>query len=315
MDALLVVALCFVAGVALRFVRSFPSAAAVPVLNAYAIHVALPALIVRQLATFRVSGDVLLPAVMPWVLLAAMVAVIVGLGRVRKWPRPVVGALLMVVPLGNTVFIGLPLIEALRGPEALPFAIVYDQLGSFLALTVYGAFITAAWSPRATTPDAAPDGRPARPSVGAIARKVVVFPPFIALLVGLAASALPDGLPPLLSHALERIAASLVPTVLVAVGLGWRFRLPSGQAEPFAIALVLKLALMPLVAWAIVQLTAASGAAADASILQAGMGPMITAGALAIAADLAPDLVAAIVGWGTLLSLGSVALVRLVLVP
>ena len=49
MDALVAVVVCLFAGGALRFVRAYPGEAAVAVLNAFAIHVALPAVILRQI--------------------------------------------------------------------------------------------------------------------------------------------------------------------------------------------------------------------------------------------------------------------------
>ncbi len=319
--SLLVVAVCLVAGLALRHVRGFPAASAVPALNAFAIYVALPALVLRQVAALRPSGDALLPLVVPWVVLGVSAGIVVVLARAAGWSRAVTGALLLVVPLGNTAFIGLPLVGALLGREALPFAILYDQIGSFLALTLYGSWIATRYS---NVPEERGDAEaPMRRPHALVA--MATFPPLIALVLGLLLGvAWPDGLPVVLDETLAAIAASLVPTVLVAVGLAWRLVLPSGSRAPFALALVVKLAVSPLVAFALVSLVTALLAApgeqsatavlaADASILQAAMGPMVTAGALATARGLAPELAAAIVGYGTLASLGTVLVVHAVL--
>lgn len=303
MASLLAVAACLVVGLVLARTRALPASGA-SALNAYAIHVALPALVVRQIASLRLGGDVLLPALVPWIVLVASAGVVLVVARARRWAREVTGALLLVVPLGNTAFLGLPLTQAALGPDALPFAVIYDQAGSFLALTLYGSFVAHAFG----APDEA--GERPHPLV-----EVLTFPPFLALLVGLAAAAfLPDGLPEVVDGALGVVAASLVPTVLVAVGLGWRLVLPRAARGPWALALVVKLALAPLVAWAVVALASEHGLAADVVIVQSAMGPMITAGALATARGLAPELVAAIVGYGTLISLGSVFVVRVLLV-
>ncbi|MCC6619753.1 MAG: AEC family transporter [Deltaproteobacteria bacterium] len=305
MASLVAVAGCLLAGLALARLRVMPTGAAA--LNAYAIHVALPALIVRQIAALELGADALLPALVPWAVLVASAGVVLAVARARRWSREVTGALLLVVPLGNTAFLGLPLTQAALGAEALPFAVIYDQAGSFLALTLYGSFIAHAYAAPATDPR---EQRARRPLV-----EIVTFPPFLALLVGLAAALLlPAGLPPIVDEALAIVAASLVPTVLVAVGLGWRLVLPRAALAPWALALVVKLALAPLVAWVIVGLTGGDGIAADVVIVQSAMGPMITAGAIATARGMAPDLVAAIVGYGTLLSLGSVFVVRALLI-
>jgi hypothetical protein len=326
--ALIAVVLCLFAGVALRFVRAFPGETAIPALNAFAIYVALPAVIVRQIPALHASGaGLLVPALVPWVLLALSAGLIALVARRLRWSREVTRALMMVVPLGNTAFIGLPLVSALAGPDALPYAILYDQLGSFLALTIYGAFITAAprapatptvalpddTTPRvtATGPSAAPSSaspasieHPLRAALG----RVLVFPPFVALVLGLGLLVAQVALPPLVAGALDKIGASLVPTTLVAVGLGWRFTLPAGDRAPFGLALGLKLVALPALAWVLLAWLAPPAPIAHATLLQAGMGPMITAGALAAQAGLAPRLVAAIVGWGTFASLLTVPL-------
>src|SRR5690606_15970091 len=123
----------------------------------------------------------------------------------------------------NTSFLGIPLTEAWLGRAAVPWAVLYDQLGSFLALTIYGSFVIATHAP----------GVARRPTVGALARRVATFPPFLALLAAVAVKALaPEGLPTVLSGALGAIAASLVPTVMVAVGLQWRLALARDELAP-----------------------------------------------------------------------------------
>lgn len=50
---------------------------------------------------------------------------------------------MLTVPLGNTGFVGIPLVEALLGKEAVAYAILYDQFGTFIALNTLGSFIAA----------------------------------------------------------------------------------------------------------------------------------------------------------------------------
>jgi malate permease and related proteins len=70
-----------------------------------------------------------------------------------------------------------------------------------------------------------------------------------------------------------------------------------------ASGLLLKPALMPALATALVSLLGLQGAMARAMVPESAMPPMVTAGALAIAHGLAPRLAAAMVGYGVLLSL------------
>ncbi len=301
MSNLVAVALCLALGLLLQRLRTFPAADAAKGLNAYAIHVALPALVLVQVSRLDVSPALLIPALTPWVLLALMVPVVIAAARAFGWSRATMAALLLLVPLGNTSFAGLPLVEAWLGSEALPFAILYDQLGSFLTLATWGTLITVRFGAR--SPDSPP------PSPAAVARRVATFPPFLALVLALTLNATTGGEPPeLMTDSLDILAKSLVPTVLVAVGLNWRLRLPGADVAPFAVALGLKLAVMPLIAAAGLAALGLHGLAADTSVLEAGMGPMITASALATGAGIRPDLAAAVTGYGTLLSLATTGL-------
>ena len=125
------------------------------VLNAYVLYVAFPALILKSLPGLSFSFDLLIPALTPWILLALSVVLVLQLSRALHWSRGQTGALLILVPLGNTSFLGYPLVEAFFGAEAIPYALVYDQMGSFLALTIYATIIAALYSPSVDKPDAA----------------------------------------------------------------------------------------------------------------------------------------------------------------
>src|SRR5690606_10353459 len=45
--------------------------------------------------------------------------------------------------LGNTSYIGYPMVEALLGAQALPYAVVYDQFGTFVMLSTLGLVVLA----------------------------------------------------------------------------------------------------------------------------------------------------------------------------
>jgi predicted permease len=293
--SLVLALVAFVIGALLRRAPGFPEGVA-PALHAYVVWVALPALILERVPGLAAGGEVLALILMPWGLLGLSAALVLGVARRARWPRPVEGALLMIVPLANTAFVGLPLVEAHLGPEAIPPAIVWDQLGSFLALSTYGAFVIAAYRPTGE----------GRPSARAMLRQVVRFPPFVALLLALVL--IQTGTPPLARSVLAAFGASLIPVVMVAVGLQWRVLVPRHALGPAGFALVTRLALVPLVALGVVSALDLPPLIAGTAVLEAGMGPMITAGALAIEAGLAPELTAAVLGWGTLLSLGTTAL-------
>jgi predicted permease len=172
--------------------------------------------------------------------------------------------------------------------DSVSYAVLYDQFGSFLALTTYGSIILATYSGSE------------KPTPAAILKRVCLFPPFIALVIGLLTMSIPY--PDVLEAVLHGIAASLVPVVMVAIGLQITLKLPPGSWTPFSVGLLIKLVIAPLAAIAILLALNLDSLAAKVSVFEAGMPPMVTAGALALLAGLAPELTAALVGLGLMVS-------------
>lgn len=266
------------------------------VLNAYVLYVAFPALILKSLPGLSFSFDLLIPAFTPWILLAFSVVLVLQLSKLLDWSREQTGALLILVPLGNTSFLGYPLVEAFFGAGAIPYALVYDQMGSFLALTIYATIVAAIYSPAVSKPGAA-----------TVLRKIITFPSFIALIIGLLLFNVEK--PALAVSAIDNIAATLVPVVMVAVGLQLSFRFDTHEVSPLLSALGIKLLLLPALAWLIWSVAGRGGPAVDISIFQAAMPSMISAGAVASMAGLSPRLVSGVTGLGILCSLVTLPLV------
>ena len=218
--------------------------------------------------------------------------------RLFGWSSEVKAVLLLTLPLGNTSFLGLPMIEAFFGSEMVSYGIIYDQFGSFLILSTYGPLILALYSKQ-------------EQSVAGIARKVLTFPPFLALLVAVCfANPLQQ---PDITRCFAMIGSSLVPVVMFAIGMQLKVKLAPGQTWAFFYALSVKLLAIPFFVFFIVQLMGLDTDASRIAVFEAGMPPMVTAGAMAVTAGLAPRLAAALVGWGILFSFASLSLLSLFL--
>jgi len=87
-----------------------------------------------------------------------------------------------------------------------------------------------------------------------------------------------------------------------------RIRLSPAVLQPLAYGLTIKLAIAPLIALAGCRLIGLTNLASEISIFEAGMPPMVTAGALAIAAGMVPELAAALVSLGMALAFISLPL-------
>lgn len=269
------------------------------VLNAWVLRIALPALVLVQIPRISFDSSLLFAAAGPWIVMLGAIAVIIPLSHRLQWSRARTGCVLLTAGLGNTSFMGLPLILALRGESAMGTAVIADQFGSFLALSTLGIIIAASCSGRAI-------------SLSAITRRVVYFPPFGALCVALVVGFTP-GWPAAVEQVLDRLADTLTPVALFTVGLALRLGDVSRFRAPICCALFWKLALAPVLVLLVGVAFSISRDITAVTILQCAMAPMITAGILAIDSDLEPPLATAIVGSGIVLSLVTVPLWSLLL--
>lgn len=297
MSNIAVVVIALIIGLLLQRTKRFPENAA-STLNLYVIYVALPALILAEIPTLSFSHEALIPVVAAWAIMLLSAVLTWYTARAMKWPRALTGALMLLVPLGNTGFVGIPLIEAHLGSKAIPYAILYDQLGTFVALNTYGIVIACYYSSGST-------------SAAKILRSILIFPPFIALILAFAASAFVY--PEWLAAALARISSTLVPVVMVAVGLQWRLTLSPEYLSPLIVGLVYILFVSPAVVWLGLWLLGIEGLVAQVVILEAAMPAMISAGVLAISHNLVPRFASSLVGYSLLIGLVSVWLWRLVI--
>jgi predicted permease len=302
-DAFALVLAMLVLGYAFQRLRVLPGDAA-QTLNLVVLYVCLPAAVLRYVPRLHVEAALLGVVAVPWLLLGATVPLVGALSRWLRLRRDEHAVLLLTVALANTSFLGYPLTRALVGEHALPYAVVYDQFGTFLMLSTFGLWVLARYGGSGADNGTSGEGR--APSAREMALRMVRFPPLWALL--LAFTVMPATPPHWIEIGLQRLSDALLPLAMLTIGLSVRLALPRDELKPLAAGLMLKLVAMPALAWLLVPLLGLQGAMARSTVLEAAMPSMVTAGALAIAHGLAPRLAAAMVGYGTLLSLATLPL-------
>lgn len=258
-------------------------------LNFFVIYVSLPATVLIQVPKIALDLSAVGTVLVPWLLLPMMIAVVIRM--TRNQPEHVRAALLLIIPLGNTSFVGIPIINTLLGPDAIGYVLMYDQFGTFLMLSLYGSAVIARYETGSI-------------HVRLILKKLFLFPPFVLLIFALVFGKMPLEVQPYL----ETLASTLVPVALVSVGYSMRL---GGEVDYplFAKALGVKLLVMPLIAFGLLSFFGVEPLALKTAVLESGMPSMITAGALAIASGFAPALSAAMVGYGIIVSLVTLPLI------
>lgn len=263
-------------------------------LNWWVLHVALPAMVLQYIPHLQFDLSLWFLFIPMWFIFAGSWLIFHQLGTRLGWPRGTIGAVVLTAGLCNTSFVGFPLLEALRGKGVLTYAAVTDQLGCFLDASIGGSLVVAMYSG-------------GRTDVRAIARKVLLFPPFISLAVALIVAATP-GWPTIVEEVFAHISASLAPLALFSVGLQLHFKMSAHRVLPFFAGLSWKLGLAPLLVLAIGTALHIQQPILTVTLLDAAMAPMVTAAILAEQGDLDPPLANMMVGVGILVSFITVPL-------
>ncbi|MDG2523947.1 AEC family transporter [Stenotrophomonas sp. HITSZ_GD] len=288
LDAFALILLTLGLGLLFARLRVLPENSA-EVLNRIVLYLCLPAAVLTYVPRLHLDRSLLALVATPWVLAAVTVGLVTVCTRLLKLRRDEHAVLLMCVGLSNSSFIGYPMIRALLGDHALPYAVVYDQFGTFVLLSTFGLYVLARYS--GDTP----------PTTGQILLRIARFPPLWALLVAL--TVMPAQPPAWIGAALKSLSDAMLPLVMLAVGFSLQLRLPAAELRPLGAGLLLKLLVLPLLAWPLSLAFGLQGERLQANVLETAMPTMITAAALAISHRLAPRLAAAMVGYSILLSL------------
>ena len=299
MTNFIIIFLCFILGAALKHVHRFPRSSSLTI-NLFIIYVSLPALILNKfpplLLSLSFSGLWWVPISMAWITFFLSWFFISAVGHKLNWSRAKTGALILTAGLGNTSFVGFPLLEAIIGKNAIPIGILADQPGSFLIVSSLGIFVAAKYSGETTT-------------FKFILKKVFTFPPFLALLSSIAWTFFGNQGSGIVNEAFEKIAMTLVPLALFSVGFQTDFNLSviSRRMNPLLIGICFKLFFLPIFFYLLFhKLFGLSGDYLQVTILESAMATQITSAVVASEFNLDAELANLMVGITIPLSLVTV---------
>ena len=274
---------CFALGIVLRRVGRLPESAPAT-LNAVIINLALPALILLHLHQIVITPALAWAVMGAWLMFGFAAAFFWLAARALGLARETTGALILTAGLANTSFVGLPMIEAFFGRHGTGLGLVIDQLGSYLILATLGILVASLSSGTAF-------------DVRKVVRRIVTFPPLIAILAAVALRSFdyPDTLITLLA----RMGDLVAPLALLSVGCQLRLADLAGNRRTLALGLAFKLVLAPLALTALFcGLLELGGDGTHIMLFEAAMPPMIGAAIVAMEHKLDPPLATLMVGIG-----------------
>lgn len=256
----------------------------------FCIFVAFPALILEKLHPLKINISDL--SIVPIAIFSIILGFFVGflLARALELQRASSAVVIMACGLGNTSFVGFPFVEALYGDEALAYALLFDQFGSFLALSIFGSII-AAW------------GAGERSNAKSLAKNLILFPPFIAILLSLALK--PFELADFVMIGAGKLSATLLPLVSIAVGMKIELKHIKENITATTAVLVVKMGVVPL---AVLAILPPFGLASKVALIEAAMPPMVMVAVFAVRYGLDEKLAVSCVALGILASFAVVPL-------
>lgn len=295
MDSIILIFVCLFAGIALQRVKAIP-ANAHTALNQFVINISLPALALYYIPKIEISTKLLYPLGVAWIGFLLAWLFFGALGKWLGWSKKLTGCLVLTAGLGNTSFVGFPIIEALYGKSGLETAIIVDQPGTFVVMATLGIIVAAAYS-RETA------------GTSAIIRKIILFPPCVAFFIGAVMNICGYDFADIVEPVFQRLSSTVTPVALVAVGMQLKIQRRSRHWGFLSLALFYKLMIMPAVLFFLYKvILGGKGTEIDVSLMEAAMAPMISAAILASAYGLKPRLAGMMIGVGIPLSFITLAL-------
>ena len=246
------------------------------IVNAWVINLALPAVAIKYLPHIQLGQHLLMPAIAPVIVFAGGIVFVALFLRRQAPDKATLAGMMLMAGLGNTGFVGLPLVAAYFGKEHLGTAVILDQSTVFLFSTV-GAFIAIRGSGKGQV------------TASALLLKLVRFPPLIASLLSISLLRQIDisEIEPLVND----IAATTAPLALFSIGLQLKFDDIRSQISTASPVLLYKLILAPAACVIVALLFHLKGHHAQISIFQMGMPSLLSAAVIANEYDLNPKLV------------------------
>lgn len=290
MDQFILLFTCLLIGLSLQWVSTFPQNAHLT-LNQFIIYVCLPAVAFYYIPNIKIDRTLLLPIGVAWITFAGSFIFFSILSRIFNWSKSLTGCLIITAGLGNTSFIGFPVIESLYGKEGLATAVILDQTGSFLVLSTLGIATAAYYS------------RGANSNGIDILKKIILFPPFIAFIIALMMIPFDLHVEGSLKFVLEKLGNIITPLAMVSVGLQLKIERKSQHWKFLGLGLLYKLILTPVIIYILyVLMLNQKGSLVQICIMEAAMASMITATIVSAAHGLKPRLSSMMIGFGIPLS-------------
>ncbi len=248
------------------------------------IYISFPALIIYKIYHLEYSPQIW--QVFGIGLLTMLIGMFLGFltSKLFKFDKKTTASFLLVTTLGNTSFLGFPMIVSMFGENNLIWAIFFDEI-TFFGLVIFGSLFVAYGSEKEI-------------NIKKMIIDIIKFPPFIALIFALFLRNFDLNI-----EFIKPFGDSLIFLVMLAVGMKFSFLDVKKNLKLATLALIIKMFLVPLIIYFFINtFLNIHSPALSVAFIESAMPPMVMASVLAIEARLREDLAISAVGVGILLS-------------
>jgi predicted permease len=253
--------------------------------NAWLLYVALPALALRFVPEIEWNVNLLLPFIGPIVVWFGAWVFVHIYDRKKRLSNSSHTALLVTCGLGNTAFLGFPMVAAFYGESEIHHAVVFDQI-TFILFSTLGVITILRTSAE----------KAKEINLTLILKKVFSFPPFIGCLLALILPRFIDI--SVANPLLDKLVATMSPMALFSIGLQLKPGEIKHEWRLLTAGIFYKLIIAPCLILLLALIMQSSDNPAKISVFEAGMSSHITVSLLASQYNLNPRYCSLIVGLG-----------------
>lgn len=228
----------------------------IEVLNKLVINVAMPCLIFSSLYAANLSNITTL-AVMPTI--SITVGAISGLIvyiilRKKNLPEKKLWGAIVPVVIGNTAFLGFPMVLGVFGQSGLLRAIFYD-MGTLILFLSLSIMLIANFGG----------------NIKDVFKRILGFPVLWAFILGITFNLLNIPIGNIPSSIIGYLSAAAIPIIMISLGLSLQFKGLKNNLKIAGLDVIVKLIIAPIIALTIVTLLGLSNMEFTIAIVEAGM--------------------------------------------
>ncbi len=269
-------------------------------LTEFVIYFSLPALALSKIRTLEFSDVIFKVIIISYTAMFIAFLISLFIGKILKLSKRDLATFMVVSIFGNTSFVGFSYIESLYSMKEIVYALVYDQLGSFVALLTFGVAIIS-WG-----------GGKKEGFKKDVLKQIFLSPPLLAIVVAIYFHG--SHFPPYLDGILDKLQATLIPLVTIIVGMKLELKALVSYFRENIMALSIKMFLTPFIMLGIMYLFVdMSQVWAKVTFLEVAMPPMTMATVYAIKGGLNKTLAINTLALGIIVSFASIITWNLIL--